>query len=233
LNYNYNEMWETVYGDIQQYGPAQRHLRRIYSQILREIEYESVLDVGCGPGLNLPILLKDKNIEKVAGIDISNKAIDLAKERYHGEFMVLDIEEQHLGNKYDLVFCSLVLEHLLKDEEAVKNLYEMTGHYLLLGTMGGNYEKYKPAEKVVGHVRNYAPGELEAKLTKTGFVIRKCIKWGFPFYSPLTRLLLNINPSVSVGKYSTALKVSTTLLYWLYFLNSSKRGDVLAILAEV
>jgi len=233
MKYDYNEAWESIYGDIQRFGPTHRHLHRIYSNILRQIEYESVLDVGCGTGLNFPLFLEGKNVKEVAGVDISSKAISLAKEKYDGEFRVLDIQEQHLVRKYNLVFCSLVLEHLLEDEEAIKNLYEMTGHYLLLGTMAGNYERYKPAEKVMGHVRNYAPEELETKLSKTGFVIRKCIKWGFPFYSPLTRLLLNINPSVSVGKYSIALKIVTTLLYWLYFLNSSKRGDVLVILAEI
>ena len=140
----------------------------------------------------------------------------------------------HLKRKYDLVFCSLVLEHLLKDVEAIKNLYEMTGRYLLVGTMAGNYERYKPWEKVVGHVRNYSPGELESKLERTGFAIRKCIKWGFPFYSPLTRFLQNINPNIGVvSEYSTTLKIGTTLLYWVYFLNSFKRGDVLVILAEV
>lgn len=231
--YNYDVMWEKVYGDIQRYGPVEKHLRRIYSKILSEIQYKSVLDVGCGTGLNFPLLLEDKVVKEVAGVDISSKAIVLAKERYSGEFRVLDIQEGHLESKYDLVFCSLVLEHLPKDVEAIKNLYEMTGRYLLVGTMAGNYERYKPWEKVVGHVRNYSPDELEAELERTGFTIRKCIKWGFPFYSPLTRLLQNINPNMGVGEYSTTLKIGTTLLYYVYFLNSFKRGDVLVILAEV
>ena len=85
----------------------------------------------------------------------------------------------------------------------------------------------------MGHVRNYLPGELEAKLSKTGFTIRECIKWGFPFYSPLTRLVQNINPKAGVGGYGTILKITTAVLYWLYFFNSSKRGDILIILAEV
>jgi len=233
MDYDYNQAWESTYGDIQQFGPTHTHLHRIYSSILRQIEYKSVLDVGCGPGLNFPLLLQGKNIEKVAGIDISSKAINLAKERYDGEFVVLDIQKEHLMNKFDLVLCSLLMEHVPEDEAVLKNLHEMARHYLLIGTMAGNYEKFKRAEEVVGHVRNYSPGELEAKLGKAGFTVKKCIKWGFPFYSPLTRLLLNINPKVSVGKYSTALKIVTTLLYWLYFLNSSKRGDVLTILAEV
>ena len=233
MQYNYDQAWDSIYGDIQRFGPTHKHLVRIHSKILREIQYKSVLDVGCGTGLNFPLILEGKSIKEVAGIDISSKAIKMAKERYSGEFRVLDIQKEHLNDKFDLVFCSLLMEHVPEDEAVLENLHKMTGHHLLIGTMAGNYERYKPAEEVVGHVRNYSPGELEAKLGKAGFTVKKCIKWGFPFYSPLTRLMLNVNPKVSVGKYSTALKIATTLAYWLYFLNSSKRGDVLVILAQV
>ena len=230
---DYDQAWDSIYGDMQRFGPTHKHLRRIYSKILKEIQYNSILDVGCGTGLNFPLLLEGKSIKEVAGIDISSNAVNLAKEKYNGEFFVLDIQEGNLKHRYDLVFCSLVLEHVPKDEEVIKNLYQMTGHYLLCSTMAGNYARYKNWEKSVGHVRNYLPGELEAKLSKTGFAIRKCIKWGFPFYSPLMRLLQNINPNMGVGKYGTVMKIGTNFLYWLYFLNSSKRGDVIVILAEV
>ena len=92
--YNYDEMWEKVYGDMQRYGPAEKHLRRIYSKILSGIQYKSVLDVGCGTGLNFPLLLEGKDVKEVAGVDISSKAIVLAKKRYSGEFRVLDVQKR-------------------------------------------------------------------------------------------------------------------------------------------
>lgn len=233
MDHDYDEAWERTYGDIQQFGSTHRHLRRIYLGILEEIQYDSVLDVGCGPGTNLPLLLQRRNVANVAGIDISSKAIRMAQEKHCGEFQVLDVQKQHLDKSFDLVFCSLLMEHVPDDVAVLKNLRRMTGHYLLIGTVAGNYERYKRAEQVLGHVRNYLPGELEAKLTRAGFTVRKCVRWGFPLYSPLTRLMLNVSPKVSVGKYGTPLKIATAVAYWLYFLNSSQRGDVMVVLAQV
>lgn len=233
MHYDYDEMWDAAYGDMQKYGPAQRHLRRIYLRMLSGIQYESVLDVGCGPGTNLSLLLQGRNVAEVVGIDVSSKAIRMAEKAYSGDFRVLDVQKQHVDKTFDLVFCSLLMEHVPDDEAVLENLRKMTGRSLVIGTMAGNYERYKRAEEVVGHVRNYAPGELEAKLVRVGFTVKTRVNWGFPFYSPLTRLMLNVNPKVSVGKYSTPLKIATTVAYWLYFLNSSQRGDVLVILAQV
>lgn len=233
MNFSYDKAWDCVYGDIQHFGPTHKHLHRIYADVLKEIHYKSVLDVGCGPGDNLPLLLEGRQVERIAGVDISSKAITQAKEKYNGVFVVLDIQKQHLDSQYDLVFCSLVMEHVPDDEATLMNIFKMTGRYLLLGTVAGNYEKYKAWEQLMGHVRNYLPGELEGKVRRAGFNIVKVIYWGYPFYSPISRVLLNINPKVGVGKYNPATRVMATLLDWLYFLNSSKRGDIVIVLASV
>ena len=36
----------------------------------------------------------------------------------------------------------------------------MTGKYLCVATIAGNYERYKAWDERVGHVRNYRVGEL-------------------------------------------------------------------------
>lgn len=46
--YDYNKVWGNTYGDLRYFGPIHRHLHRIYSNILRQIKYKSVADVGCG-----------------------------------------------------------------------------------------------------------------------------------------------------------------------------------------
>lgn len=230
---DYNKFWEDTFGDIQQVGPTHKHLHRIYSEILKEIEYESIVDVGCGPGLNFQLLYKGKLIKELAGIDISNKCIQSIKEKYQGEFGVLDIQEACLERKYDLVFCSLLLEHVLNDDKAIENLFKMTGKYLLVTTIQGNYKRYERWEKTMGHIRNYNQGELEKKLIRNGFRIIKKIEWGFPFYSPIQRFLHNINPDMTVGKFGFIARIIATLFYWLGFFNSWKKGDIIIILAQV
>ena len=110
----------------------------------------------------------------------------------------------------------------------------MTRKYVLLSTIAGDYERYKRWDAQVGHVRNYAVGELERKLEQAGFQVEVAIYWGFPFYAPLTRALQNYTDPTMGRHFLIRLfgRVFSELAYLLYFLNSSRRGDVLVVLAR-
>ena len=230
---NYNEIWKNIWGDMQRFGPTHRHLCRKYSELLKNIEYESIVDVGCGNGINFPIWCSGKKIKMLAGVDISSECIDLIRKQYKGEFKVLDIQGACLDIKYDLVICNLLLEHIVDDEAVIKNLYKMANKYLLVTTIQGDFKRYEKFEKQGGHVKNYSKKELERKLKNNGFEIIRRIEWGFPFYSPVTRFLQNLNLEGSVGNYGFVTKIIARLFYLFYFLNSSKKGDVIILLAEV
>ncbi|MFC1461803.1 hypothetical protein ACFLQR_04720 [Verrucomicrobiota bacterium] len=92
-------------------------------------------------------------------------------------------------------------------------------------------ERYRSWEEKVGHVRNYRAGELESKLEQAGFTVQHVVYWGFPFFSPLARLLQNhMTPSARMG---IAGRLTSALMYYLYFLNSHRKGDLLIVLATV
>lgn len=228
-------MWTDVYGDIQHYGPVHRHMRRIVSRILARLEYRSVLDIGCGPGSNFSLLAQGRPGLKLAGIDISELALERARERIGGEFWRMDVQREHVDRRWDLVHCSCVFEHLPDDVAALERIRSMTGRYLLLTTIGGDFERYRAWDEIVGHVRNYRRGELEGKLHTTGFRVLESISWGFPFYSPIERELLNLRKvgKLGIGRYRHSTRLLASMLYWLYFLNSHRRGDLLIVLAEV
>jgi 3' terminal RNA ribose 2'-O-methyltransferase Hen1 len=50
-------------------------------KVLRESEAASVLDLGCGEGKLLSVLLKNRSIRRVAGLDASIRALEIAQER--------------------------------------------------------------------------------------------------------------------------------------------------------
>jgi SAM-dependent methyltransferase len=227
---NYDQMWTQVYGDAPHEGPVHRHMKRIVSELLAQIEYESVLDVGCGPGYNLPMLCEGRELRHVAGIDISAWAVNQARSAGAGEFRVLDIQEERLDGSWDLVHCSLVLEHLAEDLAALHNMRPMTDKYLLATTIAGNLERYRFQEQQVGHVRNYRIGELEEKLQEVGFEVQRAIYWGFPFYSPLGRTLQACT-GFGHGNLNRTSGFLAEAMYRLYFLNSRRRGDLLVVLA--
>ncbi len=229
---DYDEVWENVYGDIQAEGPVHRHLHRIVSKMLAGLDYKSVLDIGCGPGHNYQLLSEGHKLEEFAGTDISGVTIERAKKAVDGQFWQSDIEQSHVDQQWELVHCSLVLEHLPNDEAALSNMRKMTSKYLLATTIAGDFERYRNWDEMMGHVRNYKRGELEQKLVKAGFKVRKSIYWGFPFYNPLVRTMQNYSKA-GTGQFNKTTQLIAKILYWLYYLNSSRRGDLLIILAEV
>jgi SAM-dependent methyltransferase len=229
--HGYDDLWESAYGDLQEIGPVHRHMRRMLGEMLAELSYDSVLDVGCGAGHNLPVVCAGRAPERVTGVDVSSVAVERARRRSGADFRVLDIEREHLDESWDLCFCSLVLEHLPQDVEALANIRAMTGRHLVVTTIAGDMARYRPWEEQMGHVRNYRAGELEHKLRAAGFEPRRVVHWGWPFYSPIGRLLQN--RMTAEPSFGPAARAAAALMHAVYRLNSSRRGDLLLVSADV
>ena len=227
----YDQGWENQWDDMKRYGPFSRHLRRLIVDLVRPLEFESVLDVGCGQGMFLAELQAEFPCMKPHGIDISPTAVKLAQSRVRGgRFEVLDLATGYLDEKFDLVICSEVLEHIQADRMAISHLAAMTGKHLVVTTPQG---RMRPSEVMMGHVRNYGYEELVQKLVQGGLRVKQAIQWGFPFYSPLYRDFLDrIGNQGTSGRYGVTRKLISAMLYGLFALNSTKRGDELLVLAE-
>lgn len=232
VNY-YNKGWDSEWDDMKKYGPFSRHLRRLLITLLKQITFRSLLDVGCGQGSFLLELQKTFPGVEFHGTDFSSSAIQIAKKRIKNcEFSVMDITSESINRKFDVVICSEVLEHIENDIAAIKNLQNMTGDYLIISSPQGRMRKFE--EKSVGHVRNYAKGELVTKLESVGLEPIKVIEWGFPFYSPLYRDFLELtNAFGTSGKFGLGKRLISNLIYLLFLLNSSKRGDEIIVLSKV
>lgn len=229
---DYDAMWTGVYGDMERLGPVHRHMNRIVRRIVLRLEYEGVLDVGCGPGHNLQLLGQGRKLQRMVGLDVSEVALSQAVRDWPtAEFHHLDIQEGSLDGRWDLVFCSLVLEHLADDEGALRNMRAMAGKHVLVTTIAGDFDRYKRWDVQMGHVRNYAVGELERKMEDAGLHVEESVYWGFPFYSPLARSLQNRMTATS--KLGFASRLMAAVMYSIYFLNLSRRGDLLVVLASV
>src|SRR5262245_22418155 len=90
----YDELWTGVYGDIQRLGPAHFHARRVVRRMLAGLDYQSVLDVGSGPGWNIAMLSEGRTLDTVVGVDVSEAAIEHTRlSGVPGEFLVHDIQQ--------------------------------------------------------------------------------------------------------------------------------------------
>ena len=230
---NYEKIWEEKWGDMQTYGPIHRHHRRLLAKMLSEIHFDSLLDVGCGAGQNIHHAMACKELKRVAGIDISEEALKIAKTNLPNEIQLtqLNILEKTLPEKFDLVICFDVIEHIVDDGIFLSSINKMTGKYLIISTLQGRMRDF---EKDIGHIRNYKKGELQEKLIRAGFIIDKTIEWGFPLYSPLYRNLLNNNVSqtITTGSFGFLKRILCHILYLLFMLNTARKGDIIVIRAK-
>ena len=228
---DYDAIWRDAYGDMQEVGPTHRHLRRLLAATLEPLSYRTAVEVGCGAGHNFSLLVDGRDVKRLTGVDVSTEALDRARARWpQAELHQLDIQREAPAGGWDVVLCSLVLEHLPDDEAALRNMLEMTDGHLVAATIAGNFERYRDWERQMGHVRNYARGELEGKLERAGFTVERTVYWGFPFYSPITRRLQNGRRSQA--EFGLVDRLAASLMYAAYWLNSSRRGDLVVALAR-
>ncbi len=91
-----------------------------------DINGSKILDFGCGKG-DFYEYLKDAGIEvKYSGIDINEKLISQAKQKYPGvDFRVLDIEKDAIDEEFDYIFMCGVFN--LK----VQGIYELIKNSLI------------------------------------------------------------------------------------------------------
>lgn len=84
---------------------------------------QAILDVGCGGG-EFGRVLKKRGVPYVAGIEIVERAYEMAKEHLD-DVMLGNIEEDDLPfaeNTFDAIFCNDVLEHLINPLGALEKL---------------------------------------------------------------------------------------------------------------
>lgn len=99
-------------------------------------ENPKILDIGAGTGLLSAFLMKRYPNASFTLIDISEKMLDIAKDRFRGnsnvEFIVADYSKCSFIKKYDMVVSALSIHHL--EDKEKKEIYKKS--YSLLRQNG-------------------------------------------------------------------------------------------------
>ncbi len=133
-----------------------------------DLSGKSVIDVGCGTGMLLKTLSEKFNISSQTGMEYAESAIDLAtKSHPASKYIVHDINLPH-SLKYDAVFCTEVLEHILYPVNAYKNLLQMVqdGGILFITVPNGRHDTF------YGHINFWSPESWNTFIGENSFGLR-------------------------------------------------------------
>jgi ubiquinone/menaquinone biosynthesis C-methylase UbiE len=134
---------------------------KFYSDVFEKCKKHlkgTVVDIGCGSGDFLKIIM-DNNIQcTVYGTDFSTGSIQRCKDFIqNGTFLVDDIYAMKLENNYfDVVICMEVLEHLEMPEIAFRELRRICKHdgLIIITIPNGKYDDY------IGHQNFWSEEEF-------------------------------------------------------------------------
>lgn len=209
----------------------QRFLIKLLERNINHGEIYSVCDVGCGQGLNTVFFADDFPESQVLGIDLSNSGIAYANKNYGGARIqfecgnILDFELS--AQKFDMVTAFELLEHIEDWKSIAIAMTKAATKYIMVSVPIGRMRAYEVNH---GHYRNFQRGELEHFFEQNGFNTVEVYYAGFPFWSPITRDLLNLMPGDSTKaqeNMSLFGKASSLILYFLFRYCSSRKkyGD--------
>lgn len=120
--YGNHEVLDEYYNDIRM-----KFYREVVEKLILEkvvLDGKKVLDVGCGVGFLLDEVSKVFNPFSLTGTDFSEEAMKVSCKKFPTmEFFRHDIYDP-LPEKYDVIFCTEVLEHLEKPFVGLKNLID-------------------------------------------------------------------------------------------------------------
>lgn len=226
----YDAQWKAL-GDFIRFNPGARHRRRLCLKIVEHLRFDCVADIGCGPGeLLLALRGRHPEIRRFVGADFAPETVESTRKSLGwADIRQLDITEGTLGERFPLVTCCEVIEHLTDQPRAFGHLAEMVapgGHLLVTCPTG----KVFATERHFGHVRHPSAAELERWGKDAGLRTVQSYAWGFPGYL-LLKYAVNIDPAMAMaqfgsGGYNTGKKLINHALYaWSYMsLNTSAKA---------
>lgn len=108
-----------------------QHARSLYPVILKklsEIPYHTALDLGCGTGEMMRLILQQNKDKSLYGIDLSEKMLEVAKEKLgnHVKLILSDSEQLPFSDSFfDVVYCNDSFHHYPAPDKVLSEVYRV------------------------------------------------------------------------------------------------------------
>jgi len=139
-----------------------------------------VLDAGAGQG-TLSAKLAALGFD-VTSTDASPAAVAFLRDHAPGHVLEADVTSLPFeGASFDAAVLGEVLEHVEEDGVALVEIARvLRPRGVLALSVPANPRLYGPSDVWAGHLRRYTRPALITACTSAGFVVERCLGWGFP-----------------------------------------------------
>lgn len=153
-----------------------RGKRRILQKIIEKRVFSGepcdILEVGCGTGSNLPMLVPFGNVTALELDDYAREHIVSRLGVSVAKGWLPDGMEAVQGRRFDLVCLFDVLEHIERDEEALAVLRDyVRPEGKLLLTVPAYQWMFGAHDRMLGHYRRYTRGKLRDLCVQQGYQV--------------------------------------------------------------
>lgn len=163
-----------------------------------------VLDAGCGSGRTLQEL---ERYGEVRGIELSEEAAEVARQRGHGEVLIGRIEElPYADHSFDLITCLDVIEHTPDDRVTLTELRRVTvPRGWLLVTVPAYQALWSGHDEANHHFRRYSRRTLRAAALQAGWEVERMTSFNSLLLPPAAAVRLAQQRRPSNGGETTDL----------------------------
>jgi SAM-dependent methyltransferase len=132
------------------------------------------LEIGCGNGAVLRAIAASRRWERLAGSDLHPTGLKHARAHLPQDIELVQMDARAIPavNAFDLTGAFDILEHVADDEAVLRGLRAATGKGGgTIISVPQHPSLWSRADEIGHHQRRYRLGEMEAKLTRSGFDI--------------------------------------------------------------
>ena len=153
----------------------QKLINIFYDSLFKNLEFETVLDVGSGNGKMLDYFFSRG--KKASGVDLFPARKEIQK---------VDILNNSIpDNQYDLVFSAHLIEHLKEPEKFVAELLRISKKFICIITPLPTKSFWNQPD----HVRPYTAETLKRIFHLNNAIA--CKEINFPFFEPIAVILFS------------------------------------------
>ena len=156
-----------------------QHARSLYHVLLEKlshIPFQSALDLGCGTGEMLKLILQEDTHKELCGIDLSEKMLAVAKSKLPEQVKLILGDSESLpfsDNAFDVVYCNDSFHHYPAPQNVLREVYRVLkpGGTFLMGDcwqplVGRAIMNFYMRHSKEGDVKIYSEAEMVSMLSE-------------------------------------------------------------------